>query len=88
MATTTLADLDLEPNWEDVIATHAAASLVDTLIQNVGSGTVAVVAGGAAAPDGKSGTILAPLDSVQVNAANVWVKSLEASGGRISVTTV
>ena len=87
MATNTLADIDLESAWEDLVATHAAAASVEVRIQNVGGGPVAVVAGGAAAPNGKTGALLAPTDSVQVNAANVWMRAT-GSAGRVSVTLV
>lgn len=81
---TTLADVDIGAAWEDVVATHATAESVDVRLQNVGAGLVSVVEAGGS-PNGKTGTLLAPLDSVQVNAANLWVRSVEDSG-RISVT--
>lgn len=82
MATETLADLDLTANWVDIVAVRGALASVDFRIQ-CQRGSVAVVHGGGSAPTGdRSGDALAPGDSTQANAANVWAKG----PGRISLT--
>lgn len=85
MPTSTLADIDLEAAWEDLVATHPTAASVAVRIQNVGGGPVAVVHGGAAAPNARTGDLLAPGDSTEANAAKIWVRAT-GSSGRISVT--
>ena len=73
--------------WTDLVATIAAAASTDTLIQNLDTDEVQIVAGGASAPTGKSGVVLREGESVTLNAANLW---LRARGGAatVSVTTL
>jgi hypothetical protein len=85
MATSTLADVPVGVDWADLVATHATLASVAAEIQNVGSAAVAIVSGGAGAPNGKSGTVLGPRERTSVNAANVWARSLDGSGA-VSVT--
>lgn len=87
MATATLTDYTVTTTWTDVIATLAAAASVDALYQNTGSGPVRIVFGGASAPASTvTGLILGAQDSVQGNAAKVWVRA--ADGGTLSVATI
>lgn len=86
---TSLNDYAVTSTWTDVVATLAGMASVDTLIQNVDKHDVQVVSGGASAPTNKTGVILGYKESVQVNAANVWVRKVGSDqSGRISVTTL
>lgn len=84
MPTSTLASIAVTPTWANVVATHASAANVNLLIQNRGNDDVEVVFGGASPAVGTDGIDLAPFDSVQGNAAAIWVRAGVAS--RISVT--
>lgn len=90
MTTATLNDYPVTTSWTDVVATVTGAASVDAVFQNVGRTPVAVVFGGGSAPTSKTGIVLAPFDSVQGNAANVWARTIEGSGGQssLSVATV
>lgn len=87
MATASLSDYKPTGSWADLVATIAAAASVDVVIQNVGNNEIQVVFGGASAPTGKSGIILWQGDSVQGNAANIWLRA-ENGFGIVSVATV
>lgn len=82
MATETLGNLTVTTAWVDVIATYATAASVDVSIQNLDDELVDVVFGGASAPTTMTGTKLQPLDSVQGNAAHIWIRG----DGTVSVT--
>ena len=86
MATATQNDFTVSGSWTDLVATIGAAASADCVIQNVSDGIVQVVFGGASAPTGKTGIVLDEWDSVQGNAANIWVRS--AGPSKVSVTTL
>ena len=86
MASETLNDYAVTNQWTDLLATLTSAASVDTAYQCVSRDRVQMVAGGASAPTGKTGIILAELDSVQLNCANLWVKNFDGNGAVISVT--
>lgn len=78
MATATQNDFAVTRTWQDVAATLTAIASVDAVIQNIGQNVIQVVHGGASAPAaGKSGLFLDYMDSVQGNAANVWVRCVD-----------
>lgn len=86
---TTLDDHAVTSTWVDIVDTLSSVASTDTLIQNVDKSDVFVVAGGASAPTNKTGVILGYKESIQVNAANVWVRKVGSSqSGRIGVTTL
>lgn len=87
MATAGQSDFQCTGSWADIGATIAAVISTDTVIQCLDLGGVQVVFGGGTAPTGKSGVILSHLDSMQGNAANIWVRALDGSGA-VSVTTI
>jgi hypothetical protein len=84
MATASQADITATPEWVDATAANAALAGADVLIQNVGRDVVNVVFAGASAPTDKSGIALGPRDSVQGNAANIWIRG----GGTVSVALI
>ena len=86
MATATQNDYSVTGSWTNLVATIGAAASVDCVIQNVSTDPVQVVFGGASAPTGKTGIVLANIDSVQGNAAQIWVRS--AGAAKVSVTTL
>ena len=87
MATATLADFPVTGTFQDVVATLTDAASVDAVYQNVGPYPVQVVFG--ASTTGKTGVILAPFDSVQGNAANVWARTYESNTpSTLSVSTL
>ena len=88
MATLSLDDYTATSVWTDVVSTLGALASVEALIQCVSQDEVQIVFGGVSAPTNKSGVVLKRLDSVQFNAANVWVKNFDADGGLLSVTTL
>lgn len=79
MPTATAADRPVTDSWSELTAADAGLASANVSLQNVGTTPVAVVFGGAAAPVGKSGTLLSHLDSVAGNAANIWARSIGAS---------
>lgn len=87
MASSTLADVALTGAWQDLTVTHASLISASAFFQNPGvGGDIAIVFGGADPTSaGKSGVRLAARDSIEGAAANVWARSLEASG-RVAVT--
>lgn len=97
MATAHLADFTATQDWTDLVATIGAAASVDVLLQNTSKSPVQIVAGGASEPTTSSGTILTQLESLQLNAANIWVRKLAGrddqtlgydGGDKISVATI
>ena len=84
MATETLGNLTVTAAWQDVTATYASAASVGVLIQNLDDDYVDVVFGGASVPSGKSGVRLDTLDSIEGNAANIWVRG----DGTVSINTI
>lgn len=74
MATASQNTITVTGAWKDIAAEVVALSGVDVLIQNLDDDAIDVVAGGATAPSGKGPIRLDTLDSVQVNAANIWVR--------------
>ena len=90
MATVTLGNYDATADWVDLVAESGFSTMnaVDSVVQNFGSGSVCVwPAGGSAPTPDLGGIILAPFDSVQLNAANIWVKAMDGSA-LISGTTL
>lgn len=73
MATVTLNDYAVTGAWTNLAATLTAAASVNVVVQNISTGIVQVFFGGASAPTG-SGFQLAPSDSIQGNAAQIWVR--------------
>ena len=80
MATATQDDFTATGDWSELTATITGAASVDTVIQCLDAiGTVDVVFGGASAPEDATGIRLWPGDSVQGNAANIWVRGNDGS---------
>lgn len=77
---TTRDDIAITSVWSELTDTDSGLVSIDARLQNVGSGAVAIVEGGASAPADKSGTILRPGDSVEVNNANLWASSIDSTG--------
>ncbi len=71
-------------SWSDLVASNVALASVNILIQNLDNDFVDVVFGGAAAPTSEGPIRLDTFDSVQGDAANVWVRG----SGTISATVV
>lgn len=89
MATSSLADYAVTDAWTDLVATIGAAASVDVLLQNLTSSVVMVVSGGGSAPASTiSGVALSQFDSFKANAANIWVRTGDPDGAKLSVTTV
>lgn len=94
MATATIGNFSATGTWVNLVAetspvNFSGLNAVNAVIQNFGSGSVCVWAkasGSAPTPD-VGGIIIAPLDSVTVNAAQVWVKAMDGSA-TISATTI
>lgn len=86
MATAHLADYTVTQVWTNLAATVTGAASVEALFQNIGSTPVQIAFGGASAPTTSSGIMLGTMDSVQGNAAQVWVRGIQ--GGVLSVATV
>lgn len=75
MATATQNDFPATSDWGELTASITAAANVNCVIQNLDTGgTIDVVFGGASPPTGKTGVRLWPGDSVQGNAAQIWVR--------------
>lgn len=75
MATATRADFSATPTWANLVASDGATASVDLVLQNKGDGNVQVVFGGSAPTDADAGLYLEPLDSVQGNAAAIWLRT-------------
>ena len=88
MASVTLNDYAVTKAWTDLLATVTGAASVDAVFQCVSDDLVQVVAGGVAAPTGKTGVVLARFDSLQLNTDHLWVKTFDAAGAVLSVTTL
>ena len=70
--------------WTDIVAANSTLASVDVLLQNLDDDVVDVVFGGASAPTSSGPVRLDTLDSVQGNAANIWVRG----DGTISATVL
>lgn len=82
MATVSQPRITVTDSWTDIAAGNIALASVNVLIQNLDDDTVDVVC---AATPGTLGPVrLDTLDSVTVNAANIWVRG----SGTISATPV
>ena len=86
MATATQADFSATATWADLVASNGATASVDLVIQNKGDGVVQVVFGGSQPTSQDAGLFLEPLDSVQGNAAAIWLRA--AGGDKVGVTTL
>ena len=75
MATATQADFSATPTWANLVASNGATASVDLVLQNKGDGNVQVVFGGSQPTDADAGLYLEPLDSVQGNAAAIWLRT-------------
>lgn len=84
MATESQADITATPYWVDATVANSDLADADVIIQNVGRDLIDVVFGGAEEPEDATGFKLGPLDSVQGNASNVWIRG----GGKVSVALV
>lgn len=80
----TKADVTLTEGWQDLTTLVSGTASVGVRLQCV-RGVAAVIHGGGAPSGDRSGDILRTLDSVEANAAAIWVKSV-SGGARISVT--
>ena len=85
----TLADFVVTQTWVNIVATIAAVGSTRTLVQNTGLSPmfVAVRASGGE-PSDTSGLRLAPGEGIEVNAAQVWVRSAGTAGGKASLHTI
>ena len=75
MATATQADFSATATWANLVASNGATASVDLVLQNKGDGNVQVVFGGAQPTDADAGLYLEPMDSVQGNAAAIWLRT-------------
>lgn len=71
-------------DWTDIVAGNGSLASTDIVIQNLDDDTVDVFFGGGSKPSGGGPVRLDTLDSVQGNAANVWVRG----SGNISATVL
>ena len=78
MASATQADFAATSAWQNLVASNGATASVDVLLQNKGIDPVQVVFGGSAPTSRDAGLFLNRFDSVQGNAAAIW---LRAEGG-------
>lgn len=85
MASATQADVSATSTWVDLVTLNGSTASVDVLIQNKGDSMVQVVFGGAQPTDEDGGLYLGRYDSVQGNAAAIWLRSLDGSDA-VSVT--
>lgn len=76
--------ITVNAGWTDIAAANANLASADILIQNLDDDFVDVVWGGASAPTTAGPVRLDTGDSVQGNAANVWVRG----SGTISATVL
>ena len=79
MATATQADFSATSAWANLVASNGATASVNILIQNKGDGVVQVVWGGSQPTSEDAGTMLKPMQSMQGNAAAIWLRT--ADGG-------
>lgn len=77
-------DFAFGSTWVDICAAIPTMASVDVLIANIDNGECFVVKGGASAPTGKTGIPLDYGSSVQLNDANIWLRS--TSSGAVSAT--
>lgn len=84
MATASQDDITVTSPWTDATVANGDLADADVLIQNVGRDVVFVVFGGSDAPEDTSGLKLGPLDSIQGNASNLWLRG----GGKVAVALV
>lgn len=82
MATASQNQITVTEAYVDITVANAGLASADVLIQNLDDDTVDVVCGASAS--GKGPIRLDSYDSVQVNAANIWVRGT----GHISATLV
>lgn len=86
MATDTLDDFPVTNQWQDIVATTAAAGGIDLMLQNIGLTTVSVIQGGTSAPAAtKSGRLMRSGENLYVSNAHLWVMSIGGSSGLVSV---
>lgn len=85
MATSSQDDYSVTNEWTNIVATIGAAASVDVLLQCVSADSISVVFGGSEPAAEKLGIILGNRDSVQGNAAAIWVKSYDPEA-TLSVT--
>jgi hypothetical protein len=68
--------------WVDIAAVDTDIASVAVTVQNVGNYLINVYEGGGSAPSAvNDGVALRPLQSMNVNSANVWVRSTYAGFG-------
>lgn len=79
MATATQADVTATSTWQNLVALNGATASVDLVIQNKGDSAVQVVFGGSQPTDEDGGLYLERYDSVQGNAAAIWLRALDGS---------
>ena len=79
MATATQADYTATATWTDLVATIGGAASVDLVLQNKGDSIVQIVFGGSQPTDEDGGLYLARYDSVQGNAAAIWLRGMDGS---------
>ncbi len=72
--------ISVSSGWQNIVADNSALGSVDVLIQNLDDDYVDVVC--AASAEGKGPVRLDTFDSLQVNAAAIWVRG----DGTISAT--
>ena len=87
MATATHADFSATPTWANLVASNGATASVDLVLQNKGDGNVQVVFGGSQPTNQDAGLVLEPMDSVQGNAAAIWLRTASGSD-KVGVTTL
>ena len=85
MATATQADVSATSTWADLVTLNGATASVDLLIQNKGDSMVQVVFGGAQPTDEDGGLYLGRYESVQGNAAAIWLRAMDGNEA-VSVT--
>lgn len=85
MATATQADVSATSTWVDLVTLNAGTASVDLVLQNKGDSMVQVVFGGSQPTDEDGGLYLGRYDSVQGNAAAIWLRALDGSES-VSVT--
>lgn len=80
MPTATQPDFTAADTWSNLVDTIGAAASVNVLLQNKGNGVVRVVFGGSQPTSKDAGLILKTFDSVQGNAAAIWLRSSRFPG--------
>lgn len=87
MATETLDDYTVTNDYTDAVVTVTGLASVAATIQNIGSTAIAVVSQpSGTTPTTKTGVILRSGEVWPVNAAQVWVKAIGGSSGKISIS--